>query len=266
METAPMISSIMSGSLILATPPWARMSAGTRSSAITAAAPASSAIFACSEVSTSMITPPFSISARPALTVNVASSRAIRCWSLIGAECTPTGSLPRMAEAVFEARGDGRFVATELARGPWDAGAQHGGAPAALLMRAFERLPAEDSLLVARVTYELLRPAPLGELDVEARVARPGRRVRLLEGAIRSAEGTEVVRARALQVRPADAAGLETDPPPPGPERGRAHRPGEPGFSPPYSPMFTPDAIEVRLVSGGFGNGRATAWLRRRAP
>src|SRR5437588_486790 len=83
-------------------------------------------------------------------------------------------------------------------------------APAALLMRAFERLPAEDSLLVARVTYELLRPAPLGELDVEARVARPGRRVRLLEGAIRTAEGTEVVRARALQVRPADAAGLET--------------------------------------------------------
>ena len=171
-----------------------------------------------------------------------------------------------MAEAVFEARGDGRFVATELARGPWDAGAQHGGAPAALLMRAFERLPAEDSLLVARVTYELLRPAPLGELDVEARVARPGRRVRLLEGAIRTAEGTEVVRARALQVRPADAAGLETDPPPPGPERGRAHRPGEAGFSPPYSPMFTPDAIEVRFVSGVFGNGPATAWFRMRAP
>ena len=43
-----MISSIMSGSLIRATPPWARMSAGTRSSAITATAPASSAIFAWS--------------------------------------------------------------------------------------------------------------------------------------------------------------------------------------------------------------------------
>ena len=41
------------------------MSAGTRSRAITAAAPASSAIFACSGVVTSMITPPFSISASP---------------------------------------------------------------------------------------------------------------------------------------------------------------------------------------------------------
>ena len=68
METASMIPSIMSGSLIRATPPWARMSAGTRSSAITATAPASSAILACSGVTTSMITPPLSISAMPRLT------------------------------------------------------------------------------------------------------------------------------------------------------------------------------------------------------
>ena len=54
-----------------ATPPCARMSAGTRSSAITATAPASSAIIACSGVTTSMITPPFSICASPFLTVNV---------------------------------------------------------------------------------------------------------------------------------------------------------------------------------------------------
>src|SRR5579875_888852 len=63
-----MMPSIMSGSLIRDTPPCARMSAGTRSSAITATAPASSAIFACSGVTTSMITPPFSISAIPRLT------------------------------------------------------------------------------------------------------------------------------------------------------------------------------------------------------
>src|SRR5205085_9343028 len=44
------------------------MSAGTRSSAITATAPASSAIFACSALTTSMITPPLSISASPLLT------------------------------------------------------------------------------------------------------------------------------------------------------------------------------------------------------
>jgi len=70
-ETAAMMPSIRSGSLIRATPPWARMSAGTRSRAITATAPASSAIFAWSAVTTSMITPPLSISAMPRLTLAV---------------------------------------------------------------------------------------------------------------------------------------------------------------------------------------------------
>ena len=68
MDTAAMMPSIMSGSLIRATPPCARMSAGTRSSAITATAPASSAILAWSGVTTSMITPPLSISAMPRFT------------------------------------------------------------------------------------------------------------------------------------------------------------------------------------------------------
>ena len=70
-----------------ATPPSRRMSAGTRSSAMTAAAPASSAIFACSASTTSMMTPPFSISARPAFTRNVASSRMayrVRPWPHAG--------------------------------------------------------------------------------------------------------------------------------------------------------------------------------------
>jgi acyl-coenzyme A thioesterase PaaI-like protein len=170
------------------------------------------------------------------------------------------------SDAVFVDAGEGRFLASEFARGPWDAGAQHGGAPAALLMRAFERIPGADDLLTARVTYELLRPVPLGELTVEAEVIRPGRRVRLLEGAIRSADGTELVRARALQVRRAQAEGREPDPPPPGPDRGEEHTPGGGGFVPPYSPMFAPDAIEIRFVSGVFGRGPATAWFRMRVP
>ena len=73
-----MMPSIMSGSLIRDTPPWARMSAGTRSSAITATAPASSAILACSAVTTSMITPPLSISAMPRLTRAVPVTGAVR--------------------------------------------------------------------------------------------------------------------------------------------------------------------------------------------
>src|ERR1700735_3098571 len=184
---------IISGSDMRATPPSRRMSAGTRSSAITAAAPASSAILACSGVTTSMITPPLSISARPALTVNVASSRGACEFSSTGAECSRAVAFPAMSAApVFEGS-DGRFVATEYARGPWDPGALHGGAPAALLVRAFEQIPAPEGLSLARVTYEFMRPVPVGPLEVTAEVVRPGRRVQLLEASI-VAGGAEVVR------------------------------------------------------------------------
>ena len=165
------------------------------------------------------------------------------------------------ATSVFEGS-DGRFVATELGRGPWDADALHGGAPAALLMRAFERLPAPDGLSLARVTYELLRPIPVGPVEIEAEIARPGRRVQLLEASM-SAGGTEVVRARALRIQTADAGNraLADTPPPPGPATGR---PAE--LNAPHRPMFAPDAIEIRFVAGAWGDGPSTAWFRLRAP
>src|SRR3954465_5697353 len=65
---------IMSGSDMRATPPSRRMSAGTRSSAMTAHAPTSSAILASTASTTSMITPPLTISARPPLTRIVPTS------------------------------------------------------------------------------------------------------------------------------------------------------------------------------------------------
>src|ERR1700686_1208238 len=65
METAAMISRIFLGDAMRATPPSARICAGTRSRAITETAPAFSAITACSALVTSIMTPPLSISARP---------------------------------------------------------------------------------------------------------------------------------------------------------------------------------------------------------
>src|SRR5713226_3757508 len=66
--TVVMISRITLIDAMRATPPSLRISEGTRSRAITAHAPAFSAIFACSAFVTSMITPPLSISARPTFT------------------------------------------------------------------------------------------------------------------------------------------------------------------------------------------------------
>jgi hypothetical protein len=169
-----------------------------------------------------------------------------------------------VSEAIFSRTEEpGRVRASELARGPWDPNAQHGGAPAALLARELERLPNPDDLALARVTYELLRPVPLSILEVGAEVVRPGRRVQLLEGSIRDEDGTVLVRARALRVASADAS-IPTTPssgPPPGPENSRANDfPGE-------QPMFATHAMEIRFVAGAFREiGPATAWFWLRHP
>src|ERR1700749_219133 len=103
-------------------------------------------------------------------------------------------------DAVFVQDGD-RFHATELALGPWYPGALHGGAPAALIVHALNAQPVADGLRLARITYEFGRPGPQHGLTVAVEVVRPGRRVTLLEAALRDGEGVEVTRARALLVR-----------------------------------------------------------------
>jgi hypothetical protein len=168
-------------------------------------------------------------------------------------------------EAVFVRAGE-RYRATELGRGPWDPTALHGGAPAALLVHAFDDATADSGLRLARITYEFVRPVPLGELEVEVAVVRPGRRVMLLEGTIRDAQGTEVTRARALKLQPSQIsdpeAGSEPRPPFPGPEAGA---PNDFGQGP---RMFATHAMEIRFVQGGFHRepGPATAWFRLQCP
>ena len=105
-ETACWISRILETGDIRATPPSRRMSAGTRSRAITAAAPACSAILACSALTTSMMTPPLSISARPTFTrkrVVLVHRSSLGAWRHLfvlthttGADCagSRSGSLP----------------------------------------------------------------------------------------------------------------------------------------------------------------------------
>src|SRR2546429_9162060 len=91
---------------------------------------------------------------------------------------------------------DGELVrATELARGPWDPGAQHGGAAAAILGRAIERFQPELGLTVTRITFELLRPVPLAPLTVTTAMTRPGKRVQLVTASLLADEG-EFGRAR----------------------------------------------------------------------
>lgn len=168
--------------------------------------------------------------------------------------------------AVF-AEHEGRFVPSAHARGPWDAGSQHGGAPAALMARAVERLEAPGPMLLARLTVEYLGAVPLAPLEVEAEIVRPGKRLQLAEVTV-SAEGREVCRARAVRLRrepvpvPADAV--------PGP---RIAPPDDvtpetmPRFHHDEAEGFAATAMELRFVTGRFAEtGPGTAWFRLRRP
>jgi hypothetical protein len=156
---------------------------------------------------------------------------------------------------------DGVWRATPHTAGPWDAGAQHGGPASALLGRAMLRCQPRPDMMITRFTCEILRPIPVGEISVAARVARPGRSVELLE-ATASAGGREVARAAAWRV-------LRTSGPPVRPRQpAPPPLPGGPAAVPPagWGDGYM-SAIEWRPARGGFGApGPAAVWTRMRYP
>ena len=169
-----------------------------------------------------------------------------------------------MSESFYLPDGDG-YVATELTRGPWDPGAQHAGPPSALLGREIERLGGGEGFQVARVNLEILRPVPIGPVWVEARLARPGRSVQMIEATLRDSEN-ELVLARAWRIRTSQ---LELGPevadgpaPPAGPEEG-----SQPEFFETGQDVGYHTAMEWQAVGGGFRKpGPATVWMRMRHP
>jgi hypothetical protein len=164
-------------------------------------------------------------------------------------------------DSFFVPLGDDRWLATKHTTGPWDASAQHGGPPSALLGRAIERCEPRQDMIVARFTGEILGAVPVGELTVRARVTRPGRSVELVE-AVASADGRDVMRANAWRVLRTASESVPAD------------HPGPPSLPSSSSAMVGRgwvdgclSAIEWRMISGAFGTpGPATAWARMRYP
>ncbi len=176
------------------------------------------------------------------------------------------------ANSAFYEPVSGGFEATELTRGPWDGASQHAGPPAALLGRAIESLDGVGTTtadrLVGRITYEILAPVPIGTMRVEARVARPGRRVDMVEAVLSDGEDRPLMRARAwrLSVREVDVpAGLPIRerpvPPPPG------TLPETRDFFPTGFEVGYHTGMEVRFAAGSFVDpGPGIAWMRMRHP
>lgn len=172
-----------------------------------------------------------------------------------------------MAEAFYERDGDG-YRATELTRGPWDPGAQHAGPPSALIGREVERLEDAAEFQVGRITFEILRPVPIGPVSVAAEVVRPGRRVQMFEATLSGGEDGEppLIRARGWRLRREEldlpAALTDLGEPPPGPEQG-----SEPEFFRTGQDAGYHTAMEWRALKGGFLEpGPATFWMRQVVP
>jgi hypothetical protein len=124
--------------------------------------------------------------------------------------------------ALFEPDGDD-VVATMLTQGPWDPDAQYGGGPCALLTWAVEQVPTLVPMRVARLTFDMHRPVPLGRLRVRTEVVREGKRLQVVVARILRAD-VEVARCTALRLRLGDGPAPSTDPrlpavaPPPPPD------------------------------------------------
>lgn len=175
-----------------------------------------------------------------------------------------------MSETVFLPKGAG-FMPSELARGPWDPGALHGGAPAALMTRAFERHEPSPQLRFARLGFELLRPVPFAPLRITVQTLRAGRRVQELAAELHAeVEGMPVLIARAGALRVQEvpeglpAAGQEGQHQPmPGPEQGRPVRfalNGDDRIS------FAATAMEIRFLDDPRALGPGRVWMRLRHP
>lgn len=168
---------------------------------------------------------------------------------------------PELPDAVFHREGD-RYVPTELARGPWDPNAQHGGPSAALLADLLEGHEVGPPAHVARMTIELLRPVPMQPIELRARTVRPGKKVQLVEASV-VVNDTEVVRATALRIRRADVE--FADPPDdrltPGPsDQLREHFENMGGLNFGF-------AMDMSVARGEFGvPGPAAVWFRLAVP
>jgi hypothetical protein len=174
-----------------------------------------------------------------------------------------------MADSIFTPRADGRYEPTEHARGPWDPGALHGGAPAALIATAFERLEPGSELPIARLGFEFLRPIPFAPLTLSTRVVRAGKRVQELAAELHAGDQL-ICRASALRVQ---AVPIDLPPPPPGtlPEQD-AMLPPEQGNPIPFAlnpeggASLATTGMEMRWFSDPWALGPGLVWMRLRLP
>lgn len=180
---------------------------------------------------------------------------------------SPTSAEASLPAAVF-AQDGAVWLPSILSRGPWDARAQHGGAPSALLAHLAESAVTEPGWQLTRLSIELIKPVPVAPLTVRQE-AHPGRSTTRMTIELHAGDAL-VARAHALLVR----------------GQAFALPPGVPGWSPaqllplpgdcserlripglPDGVSFYQSAMDHRIAQGDTAQpGPAAAWFRLSVP
>ncbi len=106
-----------------------------------------------------------------------------------------------------------KVVASQHTAGPWDPTMQHGGAPTALIAHIADTIPSDVPMMISRLTIDMKRPIPVGELDIKTEVTRKGRNILAADISLWSGE-KEVCRGAILKIREAEFELPETVRPP----------------------------------------------------
>lgn len=175
-------------------------------------------------------------------------------------------AVPELPESFYVETSPGRFEATELTRGPWSDGLQHGGPPSALLAGTLARdTEGPPTWHLSRLSVALLRPIPIAPVRVQSAVDRRGRNVQWLRAELTDDEGTLLAQATATRIL-RDELSLPPAKDPPAPQLPPPQ--SQPSFS---FPFFTAEvayhrAVDVRVVRGRWSHEPTAAWLRPRVP
>lgn len=172
-----------------------------------------------------------------------------------------------MPDAAFTAIDANRFRASELTRGPWSPDHQHAGPPVAMVCRAFEQAGHKLGLTqVSRLTANLLRPVPIGELHIDVNTDHGGRNAAHLSARLLAGD-KEIGRFTALLQRDVEMAlpeGLPGHPLPmlaAGPEASPVTHFPFAGRKIGYG-----DLVETRIATGRMFQGPCAVWFRLRHP
>lgn len=169
--------------------------------------------------------------------------------------------------AAYAAHGEHGYRASELTRGPWHPEHQHAGPPIALACRALEQAAHAHGLThVARLTANLLRPVPLGELTVEVAPDYVGRNAGHFSIRV-ACGGKDVLLLTALAQREMDLELPSALPGHPLPEAPRAPDDCPPGVFPFARTQFGyANLVETRTAAGERWKGPCAIWFRMRHP